>query len=374
MRPGAGAKYLLLCTTFGAAAVAGLVSVTLLPDRPAWIARLQPFASSAPRPEDGEPPPQPAWVASAPGRVEPESGEVRIDALVPGRVAEVLVGVNDRVGAGDLIARLEDEEARARLAAAEARVLLRKRERDDAPAPKGALADLRKAEDRAADAERTLASARHRHDRLVAGRGPPDDLAAARTGVAAALRRLASAREDLARRKAATARTPGPRDLALAIARADLAVAEALFEKTRLRAPLDGTVLQVHAHPGEAVGPQRLRPIVVLADLSRLRVRADLDERNRAQVVLGQPVLVRSESFAAPSEGKVAAIAPALVPAQTAAGSRRRPQAGSVVEVLVEIADPGQLMPGMQVDVYFLAPPMPGDPIVPNRDNPATAD
>src|SRR5262249_62329850 len=95
---------------------------------------------------------------------------------------------------------------------------------------------------------------------------------------------------------------------------------------------------------------------VVLADLSRQRVRADLDERNRRQVFVGQAVLVRSESFAGASKGKVASIAPALVPAQAAAGTRRRPQSGGVVGVLVELADPSLLMPGMQVDVYFLAP------------------
>jgi HlyD family secretion protein len=170
------------------------------------------------------------------------------------------------------------------------------------------------------------------------------------------VRRLAAARADRARRKAATAKAPGTHDLALTIVRADLARAEALFEKTRVRAPFAGTILQVPVRAGEIVGPARERPLAVLADLSRLRVRADLDERNRGQVLVGQAVLVRSESFAGTSKGKVASIAPALVPAQAASGSRRRQQAGSVVEVMVEIADPAPLMPGMQVDVYFLVP------------------
>ncbi len=289
------------------------------------------------------------------------SGEVRIDALILGRVAEVLVKVGDRVGAGDLLARLDDEEVGARLVAAEAQVALRKQERDAAPAPRGALADLRKAEDGVADAERALAAVRRRHDRLVTERGDPAALdpaalADARRGVAEALRRLDTAREVLARRKAATGKAPDARDIALTIARADLASAEAAFEKTRVRAPFAGTILQVPVRAGEIAGTARDRPLAVLADLSRLRVRVDLDERNRGQVLVGQAVLVRSESFAGAAKGTVAAIAPALVPAQTASGSRRRPQAGSVVEVLVDIADPAPLMPGMQVDVYFLAP------------------
>jgi HlyD family secretion protein len=353
MKLGAGSAYLLLCAALGGAA--GLLGANL-PGRPAWIAQLNPFASPAPvRPDEARPAPEPAWVASAPGRVEPVSGEVRIDALILGRVAEVLVKVNDRVGAGDLLAMLDDEEAAARLAAAEAQVALREQERDAVPV-RGVLADLRKAEDSIADAERALAAARRRHDRLVAGRGTLPALDDARKGIAEARRRLDIAREDHARRKAASAKGPGARDLALAIARAKLSAAEAVFEKTRVRAPFAGTVLQVPLHAGEVVGPGRERPLAVLADLARLRVRADLDERSRGQVFVGQAVLVRSESLAGPTKGKVAAIAPALVPAQPAAASRRRPQAGSVVDVLVDIADPAALMPGMQVDVYFLKP------------------
>jgi HlyD family secretion protein len=350
MKPGTGSVYLLLCAALGG--TAGLLGASL-PGRPAWIAELQSFASPAPAPDEARPPTEPAWVASAPGRVEPVSGEVRIDALLLGRVAEILVKVNDRVGAGDLLARLEDEEVGARLAAAEAQVALRKRERDAVPV-RGALADLRRAEDSVADAEQDLAAARRRHDRLVTERGAPAALDDTRKGVAEARRRLETARNDLARRKATT-KTPGERDLALAIARAKLSVAEAVFEKTRVRAPFAGTILQAPLHAGEIVGTGRDRPLAVLADLSRLRVRTDLDERNREKVFLGQGVLIRSDSFAGAVKGKVAAIAPALVPAQPAAGSRRRPLAGSVVEVLVDIADSGALMPGMQVDVYFLA-------------------
>ena len=41
--------------------------------------------------------PRAIWAASAPGRVEPKGGEIRISPQMPGRIAEVLVGVNDKV-------------------------------------------------------------------------------------------------------------------------------------------------------------------------------------------------------------------------------------------------------------------------------------
>ena len=40
---------------------------------------------------------KPTWAASATGRVEPKSGEVRITAEVPGRIVDLAAGLNDRV-------------------------------------------------------------------------------------------------------------------------------------------------------------------------------------------------------------------------------------------------------------------------------------
>lgn len=53
------------------------------------------------------------WVAAAPGRVEPGSGEIRVGSALLGKVAEVPVAINDKVEEGQLLIRLDDEEARA---------------------------------------------------------------------------------------------------------------------------------------------------------------------------------------------------------------------------------------------------------------------
>src|ERR1700680_2725655 len=65
---------------------------------------------------------QSSWDAVALGRVEPRSREIKITAPVPGRIADVLVKGNDNAFAGELLVRLDDEEAMACLAAADARV------------------------------------------------------------------------------------------------------------------------------------------------------------------------------------------------------------------------------------------------------------
>jgi HlyD family secretion protein len=97
--------------------------------------------------------PSQKWVAAAPGRVEPRSGQIRIGTGVPGRVMDVAVATNDRVTEGEVLIRLEDKEARARLTAAEAQVAASKRERDAQPGTPG-REDVRKAEDAVFAAER----------------------------------------------------------------------------------------------------------------------------------------------------------------------------------------------------------------------------
>jgi HlyD family secretion protein len=79
-------------------------------------------AGRAPRPEAAE---DKRWQTVAPGRVEPFSGAIKIAAPVMDVIAQVLVKVNDKVFAGEPLIRLTDNEARARLAAAEAQVAFR---------------------------------------------------------------------------------------------------------------------------------------------------------------------------------------------------------------------------------------------------------
>ena len=62
------------------------------------------------------------------------SREIKVAAPVMGRIAEVLVKPNDKVAAGELLVRLDDVEAQARLTSADAQVALRKRARNDASA------------------------------------------------------------------------------------------------------------------------------------------------------------------------------------------------------------------------------------------------
>ena len=100
------------------------------------------------------------WEATAPGRIEPVSEEIRLSTLVPGRIARVLVAPNDKVFAGELLIRFDDEEALVRLAEAQAQVTMRQRVRDDES--KKVASDRRRAGDAVVEAERPSPTHRQR--------------------------------------------------------------------------------------------------------------------------------------------------------------------------------------------------------------------
>ncbi len=298
--------------------------------------------------------------AVALGRVEPVSREIKIASTLPGRIADVLVKPNDNVFTGELLVRLDDEEALARVSSAEAQVALHKRARNDQSMP-AASADRRKAEDGVADSERALVDARTALDKVTAnwrtGSASQTDLDAARTTLTKAQDRLKDQQDALAKIKAAPETAlPTRLESELNVARADLTLALAALEKTRIRAPIDGGVLQVDARKGELAVPAADSNLVVLGDVSSLRVRAELDEQDIGRMRVGQRVQVRTAAFPGRDfEGKVSAIARIVGPGKINSRAPRKFSDVEVLEVVVDLADPGPLVVGEQADVYFSA-------------------
>lgn len=296
------------------------------------------------------------WQAVAPGEVEPRSGEINIAAPVIGMISEVLVKPNDTVFAGEALLRLDDDEARARLASAEAQVAMRKRARNDQSASSRA-ADRRKAEDAVADAEGAVVEARSALDRAAAakrsGNGSQADLEAARGALSRTQDRLKQQRAEL-RKVESDAPLPTQTEGQLNLARTELAIAQAAMDKMTIRAPIAGTVLQVNAKPGELAAPSAAQPLVLLGDVTALRVRAELDEHDFGEVKIGQPAVVRAEAVRGREfAGRVSAIAPVVQPGRINARGSRNLSDVNVLEVLVDLTEPGPLAVGMKADVYF---------------------
>jgi HlyD family secretion protein len=299
--------------------------------------------------------PQKHWDATAPGRVEPASQAIRIVAPITGRIAEVFVKVNDKVFAGELLARLDDDEAQARLAGAEAQVALHQRARNDER--RKSSEERRREEDAVAEAERSVVQAQAALDKAAAAKGGPargDELEAARARLSRAQAHFREQRDRLAAMNAEGLFLPTRPEGELAVARADLTAAEAALERTRIRAPLAGTVLQVQAKVGEMALPSSEHPLVLLGDMSSLRVRAELDERDFVKVRVGQHVLVRAHAFRDREfQGIVSSIAQYVETGRMTSAEQRKLSDIDVAEVMVELTDPGPLVVGMQVDAYF---------------------
>lgn len=300
---------------------------------------------------------EPTWAASATGRVEPMDGEIRIVSPVSGQIADVFVGMNDYVLKGDLMVRLDDGDHLAKIAAAAAEVDVRLRERDEEKADVPALAgERRKAEDALDVAERAVFAARQRFDMArVSGSVAAPDLVNLRVAVN---ERLAEARE--ARNKLADVEArngmplPDRLEAALTQARSDLKLAYQALERTRVRAPADGTVLRVNAKVGEVAIASPELPLVTFGNLSRLKVRAEVEERDINKIAVGQKVVVRADAFPGKEfKGKVTSIASALGSASITTRGPRRPTDVDVLEVLVSLDEGGELVTGLRVDVFF---------------------
>ena len=299
-----------------------------------------------------------SWETVTLGRVEPRSGEIKIAAPVPGRIADVLVKANEDVFAGELLVRLDDKEAAARVAEAAAQVALHKRTRNDQSTPSGA-AQRRRAEDAEADFERSVADAQSALDKVTAdwraGGASKTDLDAARTALSRTQERLREQQEALAKLRAA-ADTPLPTRLEgeLNVAQAEWTLAQAELEKTRIRAPVDGVVLQVDAKKGELALPTSASPLLVMGDLSALRVRAEVDQQYLGKIWVGQSVAVRAAAFRGRDfDGKVLSVARIVGPSRINSGDPRRINDADVLEVVINLPNPGPLVVGGQVDVYF---------------------
>ena len=303
------------------------------------------------------PAPKPTWAVSAPGRVEPKNGEIRISPQSAGRIVDVLVSLNQKVTAGDLLVKLDDSDIEARLAAADAEASVRRRDRDGENVV-GPARDRRTAEDNAFAAERLYSLNRAELDRWLEARrnglATDADLSKARETVVQARDAMNVARTAL-RRVLVETQIPQTRlEAALAAARSELAAVDAAAERARIRAPQDGTILQLTAVVGESVAPSPDNVIVVMGDVGALRVKAEIEERDIGKLRVGQTAVIKSDAFPGRDfEAKVTSFAQSMGPSRLGQKGPRRLADVDVLEVTIALTGTTQLLPGMRVDVFL---------------------
>lgn len=346
--------------TIATIAVAGFVAVVagIGASGFAWRGGAGLNAIAAPALAESASPALPQWAASATGRVEPKDGEIRIATQVPGKIVEVLAKTNDKVDVGDLLLRLDDQDIYVRIDAANAEVGVRERELEEEKAT-GLALEREQAETAVARAQRALFAAHEAADAvaraLKAGSANAEAMAAERTKVSEAITKLQNEKANLNTISAKAGMPLTTRlESSLASARAELTGGEIALERTRVRAPSSGTVLNMIAKAGETAVPSPDSAVLVFGDLSGLRVRAEVEERDAAKVHVGQKVVIRADAFPDKEfDGTVTSISQSLGAPRIATRGPRRPNDVEVVEVMVALDGNPPLFTGMRVDTFF---------------------
>jgi HlyD family secretion protein len=135
-------------------------------------------------------------------------------------------------------------------------------------------------------------------------------------------------------------------------ARAALELAEERLRETRLVAPFDGTVLKLLKREGEGTSALLPDPVVLFGDLSRLRVRAEIDERFVQHLAVGQTAVIYGRNLAGKSyRGQVVQLEPLMGDKTvfTRASSERKDL--NVLQVLLDLGPDFRAPVGLQVDV-----------------------
>jgi HlyD family secretion protein len=300
-------------------------------------------------------------VLAAPGRIEGQSEVIEVGAGADGVLTEVRVREGQQVAAGAVLATVAcgdvDAERQAALAAVESARQSRQR----------LLRGSRDEERRIASNEVTAAEAilkqAQAHYQRQSNLYETGDIPRAQWEQARRDQEVASAALRAAHDRVALVNAQAlPEDLARAdaeIRAAELRAAalSARTDKCVVRAPQAGRVLRVHLFPGETVSTVTPRPIVSLADLSRLRVRAEVDERDLGRLRIGQSVAVRADAFGEQEfAGRIAAFGSLMGRKQVRTGDPAEKSDRDVLEVLIDLdAHDERLVIGLRTSVRFLA-------------------
>lgn len=312
------ATYVLPAVALAALAGAVLQISSVRTDRPLLEPAISPPVA---------PPDIPASIGAV-GLVESASQEIGLPAAVAGIVAEVVVTPGQKVSRGDMLFRIDDRQARADLAVQVAAIA-------------AARARLNEAETTLADLTDQLA----RGDRLVRLSG---NIAISEDTL---LRRRFAAR--IAEARVVTARAE------IDSATAQMQSFATQLERLPVRAPIDGTVLQVNVRPGEFAPAQPLAdPLVVMGRLDPLHIRADIDE---ADVPRFRPDAKAWASPRGAADRRVALtlvrVEPFVVPKRSLTGAGTERVDTRVLRVVYSF-DPKALpaFPGQQMDLFIALP------------------
>lgn len=262
------------------------------------------------------------YAAVANGKVDIEGGIIQIAARRGGVVREVLVQEGDRVVAGQILARQEDDEARLAL--------------------QRARAEVAQAESQLRQIQVDISTARREFERLQ--RLVDTNFVAAQ--------RLDQARDAIATAEARLS----SQQASVQTARARMAEAAYNVELTVIRAPADGRIVRRYANPGAGASTLNVSNMFDLEPDAPRIARAEIVESDIPNVTVGQAVEITPEGD--PSKvyvGSVLRRAAVFGARKLASDDPSQRSDERVVEVVVAAGD-APLLIGQRVLVKFMKP------------------
>lgn len=260
---------------------------------------------------------------AATGILEALSENVSIGVPLAGLVTEVFVKVNDPVKRESPLFKLDDRDLQASLLKQRALVAVAQ-----------AQIDVSKANVAKAD------------DMFQRVRKMPDNRAISED-------ELKQRENDLNVAKAQLAAS----DAQLVSAQADVQQTQRLIDRLTVRAPRDGTILQVNIRAGEFAATSPKSPAMILGDLDKLQVRADVDEQNAGRIRAGQEARAFIKGDTKTSLPlKFVRIEPFVIPKISLTGASTERVDTRVLQVIYSLQLPeggAPLYVGQQVDVFI---------------------
>jgi len=301
------------------AAAAGFYAITM-------VAQTQQDKQMPPAGDPPVAPPAKPFKSSVAGTgiLEALSENVAIGVPVAGLVSRVEVAVNQHVMAGAALFQLDDRDLRAEVPTLEAAL---------------AVAEAQIAIDAALLAKTETQFARL--DALKESRAiSMEDLDDRRNDVRVAEARLTAAKAALAAARAARTRQ------------------DVLIERLTVRAPRDGTVLQVNIRAGEFAGTAPKAPAMIIGDTDRFQVRVDVDEQSATRIRAGTAARASLKGMPEVSFPlEFSRIEPFVIPKVSLTGASTERVDTRVLQVIYSLQRPDSppVYVGQQVDVFIEA-------------------
>ncbi|MEO5913201.1 MAG: efflux RND transporter periplasmic adaptor subunit [Luteolibacter sp.] len=294
------------------------------------IVRVSNLQAERAMPPPGDPPvmpPQKPYVhaVAATGILEALSENVAIGVPLPGLVTEVFVKVNDAVKNGQPLLKLDDRDLIAEQLSTQAQQEISRAQITVSEAQLGKL-------------EGQLARLTAVSDTRAVSR---DDLENRKQDVTVSQAQVAAAKAQLVSSETSLKR------IAM------------LIERLTVRAPRDGTIIQLNVRAGEYAATSPKTPAMILGETNKLQVRADIDEQNATRIREGQKAygyLKGDPTITFPLE--FIRVEPYVIPKVSLTGSSTERVDTRVLQVIYSLVRPADLplYVGQQVDVFIEAP------------------